>query len=120
MEKTILIVDDSNLVIKLVSFRLEKEGYNIISGVDGKDALKLLDGRAIDLVITDLNMPNMDGLSLIKEIRATVNYQYLPVVLFITQNAEDKEHIKTSGATALLVKDHINQKLSSTVKKMIR
>ena len=120
MEKTILIVDDSNLVIKLVSFRLQKEGYQVLTGSDGKEALTHFDGRNIDLVITDLNMPNMDGLTLIKEIRMTTNYQYTPVVLFITPDPEDKKHIHTSGATALLVKDEINQKLSSTVKKLIR
>jgi two-component system chemotaxis response regulator CheY len=120
MEKTILIVDDSNLVIKLVSFRLEKDGYHVLTGSDGKEALAYFDGRNIDLVVTDLNMPNMDGLTLIKEIRSTASYQYTPVVLFISPEPEDKKHINTSGATALLVKDEINQKLSSTVKKLIR
>ena len=119
MQKTILIVDDSHLVIKLVSFRLQKEGYHVLTGTDGKEALGCFNGNDIDLVITDLNMPNMDGLSLIKEIRKTSKYQYTPVVLFITPDPEDKKHMYTSGATALLVKDEINQKLSSTVKKMI-
>lgn len=120
MSKTILLVDDSNMVIKLVSFKLEKEGYQVMTASDGSEALQLLDGRDIDLVVTDLNMPHVDGLSLIKQIRVTNYYQYLPVVLFITTNPEDKDHIKTSGATALLVKDHINQKLSSTIQKLIR
>jgi two-component system chemotaxis response regulator CheY len=119
-DKTILLVDDSEMVVALISFQLQAAGYQVIGAGDGKQATQFFDGRSIDLVITDLNMPNMNGLELISQIRGTEGYQYMPVVLFVSENAEDKEHIKTSGATALLVKDQVNEKLNRLVKKMIR
>ena len=75
---TILIVDDSQMVSKVLSFKIGKAGYNVLSAVDGRKALEFFDGREIDLVITDLNMPNMDGLELINEIRLKEYYCYNP------------------------------------------
>ena len=66
--KTILIVDDSQMVTKVLSFKIGKAGYNVLSAIDGRKALEFFDGREIDLVITDLNMPNMNGLEFINEI----------------------------------------------------
>ena len=119
-DTTILLVDDSEMVLALLSFQLQTAGYQVIGAADGKQAFQLLDGRSIDLVITDLNMPHMNGLELINQIRATEGYQYMPVVLFVSEDTEDKEHIKTSGATALLVKDQVSEKLNRLLKKMIR
>jgi CheY-like chemotaxis protein len=76
MNKTILIVDDSDFVVQMLCFTLEQEGYNTLAGVDGVDALKHFDGQHIDMVITDLNMPNLDGLGLINSIRLQAAYQY--------------------------------------------
>ncbi|PLX03621.1 MAG: two-component system response regulator, partial [Marinilabiliales bacterium] len=75
MDKTILIVDDSESIREVVSFTLEKEGYSVLSGCDGQDALKHLNGAPIDLIITDLHMPNMDGISLIREVRTMNDYK---------------------------------------------
>jgi len=119
MNKTILIVDDSDFVIQMISFTLEQEGYTTLSGIDGKDALKHFDGKPIDLVITDLNMPNMDGLHLISNIRLQTAYQHIPIVLFDSHDADDTEYIKRSGATALLAKEMVPDKLVATVKQMI-
>ena len=119
-DKTILLVDDSDMVLALLSFQLQGEGYCVIEAGDGKQASQFFDGRSIDLVITDLNMPNMNGLELISLIRTTEGYQYMPVVLFVSENGEDNDYIKTSGATALLVKDQVSEKLSRLLKKMIR
>ena len=119
-DKTILLVDDSEMVLALLSFQLQAAGYHVIEAADGKLAAQFFDGRSIDLVITDLNMPNMTGLELISLIRDTEGYEYMPVVLFVSENAEDNDYIKTSGATALLVKDQVNDKLNRLLKKMIR
>jgi len=117
--KTVLIVDDSDFVLQMLRFTLEQEGYTTLEGTDGVDALKHFDGQPIDLMITDLNMPNMDGLNLISNIRLQPGYRHMPIVLFDSHNADDKEYIKRSGATALLSKDMLSEKLISTVKQMI-
>jgi len=117
---TVLIVDDSSMVTKVLSFMIKKAGYNILSAVDGKNALELFDGREIDLVITDLNMPNMNGLELINEIRSKEYYCYTPVVLFNAGSGEDQKKImKTSGATMLFDKNNIREKIITTIKKML-
>ena len=117
---TVLIVDDSPIVTQVLSFMIRKAGYDILSAVDGKEALELLDGRDIDLIITDLNMPNMDGLALMKEIRLHECYRYMPVVLFFKDSREEENKImKTSGATMLFDKNHIRDKIIPAIKKMI-
>lgn len=117
---TVLIVDDSQMVTKVLSFIVKKAGYNILSAIDGKNALEFFDGREIDLVITDLNMPNMDGLEFISEIRLKEYYQYIPVVLFIPDGEKNrKEIIETSGATILFDKNNIKEKIIPTINKML-
>ena len=117
---TVLIVDDSDMIVKVLSFMIKKAGYTVLSGIDGKNALELLDGRDIDLVITDLNMPSMNGIELISEIRSQEYYRYLPVVLFIADGEEDrKKYMETSGATMLFDKSNIKEKIIPTIKKML-
>ena len=79
MAKTVLIVDDSESIREVVNFTLTNEGYDVLVGVDGEDALKFLDGRPIDIVITDLHMPNLDGLGLIRKIREMDAYKHIPI-----------------------------------------
>ncbi|QEC76445.1 response regulator [Mucilaginibacter ginsenosidivorax] len=118
--KTVLLVDDSEMVIRLTSFMLKSAGYKVLTSCDGEDALTQFDKKNIDLVITDLNMPNKDGLQLINEIRNMQYYKFLPVVLFVSDSTISiREYIKTSGATVLLSKDALKEKLVSTVKKII-
>jgi two-component system chemotaxis response regulator CheY len=119
MNKTVLIVDDSDFVVQMIRFTLEQEGYTTLAGVDGQDALKHFDGQIIDMVITDLNMPKLDGLGLIHSIRLQAAYQNIPIVLFDSHNNNDADYLKKSGATALLSKDLVNEQLVSTVKLMI-
>ena len=119
MNKTVLIVDDSDFVVQMIRFTLEQEGYTTLAGVDGQDALKHFDGQHIDLVITDLNMPKLDGLGLIHSIRLQAAYQHIPIVLFDSHSNSDTDYLKKSGATALLSKDRVNEQLVSTVKQMI-
>lgn len=117
---TILIVDDSQMITKVLSFLIKKEGYVVHSAADGEKALKFLDGRSIDLVITDLHMPVMNGPHLISEIRKKKDYQYLPVVLFYPDIEKDrKETLRTSGATVLFDKNNIKEKIIPTIQKML-
>lgn len=121
MNKTILIADDSNSMRDLVCFTLKGAGYNVIEGIDGKDALRFFDGTEINLVITDLNMPNMDGIALIKEIRKKADYSFTPIVLLTTESQNSKrEEAKAAGATGWLVKPFVQERLLEIVKKVIR
>lgn len=115
---TVLVVDDSEMVLKVLSFMIKKAGYTFLSATDGSKALDLFDGRDIDLVITDLNMPNMTGNALISGIRAKEHYRYIPIVLF-TSGSGDERIAGTSGATLFFNKRDIHDKMIPTIKKII-
>jgi two-component system chemotaxis response regulator CheY len=117
---TVLVVDDSEIVVKVLSFMIKRAGYTILSASDGRNALEFFDGRDIDLVITDLHMPEMDGTQLISEIRSKEYYRHMPIVLFIAGKVENQEKIlKTSGATMLFDKNNIKDEIIPAIKKMI-
>lgn len=121
MAKTILIVDDSESIREVVSFTLENEGYKVLVGVDGKDALKYLDGSEIDLIITDLHMPVMDGIELIKEVRKNDKYQRIPILFLTTESqAAKKMEAKDAGATGWIIKPFVPAKLIAAINKVIR
>jgi two-component system chemotaxis response regulator CheY len=121
MTKTILIADDSESIRDVVSFTLGSAGYHILAGVDGKDALKYLDGTDIHLVVTDYHMPHLDGIGLIKEIRSNDKYQFIPILLLTTESqATKKEEAKAAGATGWIVKPFAQDKLLAVVQKLIR
>lgn len=121
MKKTILIADDSESVREVVSYTLEKAGYDVLIGVDGVDALRFLNGTDIHLVLTDLHMPNMDGIGLIKEIRANAAYQGVPILFLTTESqAAKKEEAKAAGATGWIIKPFVADKLLAAVQKVIR
>ncbi|HKL07458.1 MAG: response regulator [Bacteroidales bacterium] len=121
MSKNILIVDDSESIREVVSFTLENEGYNVLVGDDGTDAMKFLDGRPIDLVITDLHMPEMNGIELIKNIRAMDSYKRIPILFLTTESqAAKKMEAKEAGATGWIVKPFVPAKLIAALKKVLR
>jgi two-component system chemotaxis response regulator CheY len=121
MGKTILIVDDSESIREVVKFTLENEGHEVLVGDDGTDAVKFLDGRNIDLVITDLHMPEMDGITLIKEIRKKDAYQRIPILFLTTESqASKKMEAKEAGATGWILKPFVPAKLIAAVNKVIR
>jgi len=121
MSKNILIVDDSESIREVVSFTLENEGYNVLVGDDGTDAMKYLDGRQIDLVITDLHMPQMNGIELIKNIRAMDSYKRIPILFLTTESqAAKKMEAKEAGATGWIVKPFVPAKLIAALKKVLR
>ena len=121
MSKSIVVVDDSESIRELVGLTLETAGHTVSKGIDGHDALRLFDGREVNLVITDLNMPNLDGISLIREIRKMDGYGTTPILVLTTESqAAKKEEAKAAGATGWIVKPFVAEKLLEVVKKVIR
>jgi two-component system chemotaxis response regulator CheY len=120
-KKKILFVDDSGSIRALVKMILEEAGYEVISGEDGTDALPHLNGQHIDLVITDLHMPRMNGLELIKEIRNRQAYRFVPILFLTTETKPElKQEAKAAGATGWITKPFDKQKFLHIIKKVIR
>lgn len=105
MSKTVMIVDDSASLRQVVNITLQGAGYDVIEACDGKDALTKLDGRKIHLVISDVNMPNMDGFSFVTEMKRLNGYKFTPVIMLTTESgAEKKQTGQKVGAKAWVVK----------------
>lgn len=120
MAASILAVDDSASMRQMVSFTLKGAGYEVIEAADGVEALRLAKGKPVNLVITDVNMPNMDGISLIKELRALPAYRFTPLLMLTTESgAEKKQQGKAAGATGWIVKPFNPDQLLNTVKKVL-
>src|SRR5215467_6418744 len=97
--KKILIVDDSASVRQVAGIALRGAGYDVVEGVNGKDALTKLDGTKIHLIISDVNMPEMDGITFVKEVKAHPNYKFTPVIMLTTESGDDKKAAgKAAGA----------------------
>lgn len=121
MAKTILIVDDSESIREVVSFTLQNAGFEVFVANDGKDALEILDGKNIDLVITDLHMPVMDGIELIKETRKIEAYKRIPILFLTTESQLAKKmEAKEAGATGWIIKPFVPAKLLAAINKVIR
>jgi two-component system chemotaxis response regulator CheY len=120
MSKTILVIDDSASIRQVVGIALRGAGYTVVEAVDGKDALQKLTGGKINLVISDVNMPNMDGISFVKEMKKNANYKFTPVIMLTTEGAEDKKQQgKEAGAKAWIVKPFKSEQLLQTVSMLI-
>ncbi len=121
MAKTILIVDDSASMRQLVTFALKDAGYDVVTAVDGKDALGKINGSKVDMVVTDLNMPNMDGITLIKNLRSAAATKFTPVVMLTTESQESKKvEGRQAGASGWLVKPFTPDKLIEIIKKFVK
>jgi len=121
MAKKILIVDDSESIRDVVNYTLATNGHDVLVGMDGQDALKHLNGQQIDLVITDLYMPNMDGIALIKEIRKDDNYKRTPILFLTTESQQEKKmEARSAGATGWIIKPFIPQNLIAVINKVLR
>ena len=117
--KKILAVDDSVSIRKSISFILGQEGYEVVEAVDGNDALAKARAEKFDLVITDINMPGMDGIELIKNLRQEAGYKFTPLIALTTENQMSKmEEGKAAGATGWIVKPFVAEKLLAVVKKV--
>jgi two-component system chemotaxis response regulator CheY len=120
MAKTILAVDDSSSLRQMVAFSLKAAGYQVVEAVDGQDGLEKAQLQAVDLVLTDQNMPKMDGLSLIKLLRGMPNYQKVPILMLTTESSDEmKQKGRAAGANGWLVKPFDPQRLIEVVKKVI-
>ena len=120
MSKIIMTVDDSTSVRQMVSFTLKEAGYDVIEACDGKDALSKIPNKDLNLIVTDLNMPNMDGIELIKKIRREPKYKYTPIIMLTTESqTEKKMEGKAAGATGWIVKPFQPDQLISVIKKVI-
>lgn len=120
MQKMIMTVDDSASVRQMVRFTLEEAGYKVIEAVDGKDAVTKLSGTPVQLVITDLNMPNMDGIELIKDVRQKSDLRFVPIIMLTTESQDSrKQEGKQAGATGWIVKPFKPDQLKAVVKKVL-
>jgi two-component system chemotaxis response regulator CheY len=121
MAKTILVVDDSESIREVVGYTLEQEGYRVIRGTNGKDALTRFNESEIDMVITDLYMPEMDGLEFIREIRKSDQNKHIPILFLTTESQlQKKEEARQAGATGWIVKPFVPDKLIVAVKRVLR
>jgi two-component system chemotaxis response regulator CheY len=120
MSKTILIVDDSSSMRQVVGMTLKQAGYEVIEACDGKDALGKLTGQKIHLVISDVNMPNMDGISFVREMKKNAAYRFVPVIMLTTEGTEEKKKAgQDAGAKAWVVKPFQPQQMLTAVTKLL-
>jgi len=120
MSKTILIVDDSASLRQVVRIALTNAGYTVIEAEDGKDALGKLDGTKIHLIISDVNMPIMDGIEFLKNVKAHAGYKFTPVIMLTTEGGEAKKlQGQQAGARAWVVKPFKPEQLLNAVSKLV-
>ena len=120
MSKTILVVDDSASLRQVVKIALTGAGYTVVEACDGKDALTKLDGQKIHLIISDVNMPNMDGISLVKAVKELPQYRFTPIIMLTTESQEEKKKQgQAAGAKAWVVKPFQPEQMLAAVQKLI-
>ena len=120
MAKTIMIVDDSASLRQVVGIALKGAGYEVIEGMDGKDALAKLAGKKVHLIISDVNMPNMDGISFVKTLKQMPNYKFMPVIMLTTESQDSKKQEgQAAGAKAWVVKPFKPESLLCAVQKLV-
>ncbi len=120
MSKTILVVDDSTSLRQVVAMTLKSQGFDVVEGCDGKDALTKLDGRKVHLIVSDLNMPNMDGLSFVREVKKLATYKFVPIIMLTTESDEKlKAEGQAAGLKAWMVKPFKPEQMLAAVNKLI-
>jgi two-component system chemotaxis response regulator CheY len=120
MTTTILAVDDSASMRQMVSFTLRHAGYEVVEAVDGVEALEYARGNVVNLVLTDVNMPKMDGITLVRELRRLESYRYVPLLMLTTEAGQEKKmEGRKAGATGWLVKPFNPDKLLATIAKVL-
>jgi two-component system chemotaxis response regulator CheY len=120
MAKTIMVVDDSASLRQVVGIALKGAGYDVLEGCDGKDALSKMTGQKIHLIISDVNMPNMDGISFVKAVKQLPNYKFTPVIMLTTESQESKKaEGQAAGAKAWVVKPFKPEQMLGAVQKLV-
>jgi two-component system, chemotaxis family, chemotaxis protein CheY len=118
---SILAVDDSASMRQMVSFTLKSAGYNVVEAVDGQDAWEKAGSRSFDLVLTDQNMPRLDGIGLTRKLRDTAQFKNTPILILTTESSDQmKQAGRSAGATGWLVKPFDPTKLIEVIKKVVR
>ena len=121
MPKTVLIVDDSASMRQLIAFTIKDAGYDVLLAENGRDALEKMSPVKIDMVITDLNMPEMDGITFIRELRGKADYQFVPIIMLTTEAQEaKKQEGRAAGASGWIVKPFSPSQLMDVVKKFVK
>lgn len=119
MAKTIMVVDDSASIRMVVGIALRGAGYEVIEAKDGKDAITKLTGQKIHLIISDVNMPNMDGISFVKAVKQMPNYRFTPIIMLTTESDESKKREgQAAGAKAWVVKPFKPEQMIGAVQKL--
>ncbi len=119
MRKRILTVDDSKTMRDMVSFTLKSAGFDVVEAEDGAKALVLLASTAVDAIITDINMPNMDGVTLVQRLRAQPKFKATPILILTTEGSDDKKaQGRNAGATGWIVKPFAPEKLLQVLNKV--
>lgn len=117
---TILAVDDSASMRQMVTFTLKGAGFDVIEAADGQQALDKAKTTTVDLVLSDVNMPVMDGIELVKNLRTLPAYKFTPILMLTTESAGDKKtQGKSAGATGWLVKPFNPEQLLATIRKVL-
>jgi two-component system chemotaxis response regulator CheY len=120
MNKTILIVDDSSSLRQVVNIGLTRAGYDVLEAADGVEALARLDGRKVNLIISDVNMPRMDGITFVSEVKKNARYKFTPVIMLTTEDTDAKKQAgKLAGAKAWITKPFSPPVLLDAVAKLI-
>jgi two-component system, chemotaxis family, chemotaxis protein CheY len=119
--KTVLVVDDSTSMRQMVSFTMKEAGFAVLEGANGAEAITQAQGKPVDLVITDLNMPVMDGMTLIRTLRGKAEFRFTPILMLTTESQQEKKlEGKAAGATGWIVKPFNPEQLLQTVSKVVR
>jgi len=120
MGKTIMIVDDSASLRQVVGIALRSAGYDVLEGSDGRDALARLTGQKVHLIISDVNMPNLDGIGFVKAVKEMPAYRFTPIVMLTTESQEDKKREgQAAGAKAWVVKPFQPPQLLNVVQRLV-
>lgn len=115
-----MVVDDSASIRQVVNYTLKRGGYDVIEASDGVDALNKLKGQKVNLIICDVNMPNMDGITFLKNLKETLHYRFTPVMMFTTESQDAKmQEGKAAGAKAWFVKPFKPEQILEAVSKLI-
>ncbi len=117
--RTILLVDDSAYVRRMIRFALAQQPYRLLEANDGIDALKCMQGNQVDLVVTDLKMPNMDGFDLIRHIRSDAKNELLPIIMLTGESDEkSREVARKVGVSAFIIKPFVPEQISGLIKSI--
>lgn len=119
MAKKVMTVDDSRTMRDMVSYTLKSAGFEVLEAEDGAKALQVLEKTPVDLVITDVNMPNMDGVTLVRRLRALSHFRSTPILILTTEGGDDKKSQgRAAGATGWIVKPFAPDKLLQVISKV--